>query len=68
MNIWPIFIKNRGMLMKNGNVCSECGKTHQLPTYRTICQYCQKGKLEKEVIKTSGHVTQCLECKAKGRV
>lgn len=54
--------------MKNGNVCSECGKTHQLPTYRTICQYCQKGKLEKEVIETSGHVTQWLECKAKGGV
>jgi hypothetical protein len=33
-----------------------------------ICQYCQHGKPENELTESIGHVTQCSECKAKGRV
>ncbi len=49
--------------MKNDRICAECGKTHHLPTYDNICQFCQRGKTENEMTETIGHVTQCLECK-----
>jgi hypothetical protein len=49
--------------MNNDKICAECGKTHHLPTYDNICQFCQRGKTENEMTETIGHVTQCLECK-----
>lgn len=54
--------------MKTEVVCKECKEVHHLPTYDNICQYCQHEKPENELIESIGHVTQCLECKAKGRV
>lgn len=54
--------------MKEDKICTECGNTHHLPSYDNICQYCQHGKPENELTESIGHVTQCLECKAKGRV